>query len=146
MTNSMHRKLRYQLILSRNNDDQRGMQPDCARGNLPYPTKSSSLRSYNQNTTIWLFGSILRYNWRNRFFSNMWFLQNHKEHWYVPFLGRKKTHQCIKFLAKTQKPCFWGIFGLFTQNENFSEKLGSLSFWPLWCWKFYYLFLRKTVD
>ena len=34
MTNSMHRKLRYQLILSRNNDDQRGMQPDCARGTI----------------------------------------------------------------------------------------------------------------
>ena len=43
-------------------------------------------------------------------------------------LQGKKRHPWIKFLAKPKKPYSGGIWGLFPQNENFSEKFGSRSF------------------
>ena len=46
------------------------------------------------------------------------FLQNHKGHRYVPFLGGK-THQWIKFLAKARKTYFGGTFGLFAKMTIF---------------------------
>ena len=41
----------------------------------------------------------------------------------------------IRFLSKLEKKHFWVILGLlahFWANENFPEKLGSVTFQPLW--------------
>ena len=133
------KKLRYQLILSRDIDDQRALQ---SRHNWPHLTRKGSLRCYlslmtnsKQKTKI-LIDSFLRYlwskilqsckscerskiligwecfshNWRTRFFTDMWLLQHYKEHCY-----QKKTHQWIKFLAKSRNLYFGWIF--FSQKK-----------------------------
>ena len=43
----------------------------------------------------------------------------------------KNSHQWTKIFAKSRKPHFWGIFGHFPQNKNFSKKSGSVWFLPL---------------
>ena len=60
----------------------------------------------------------------------MWFSQNHKEHWYARFLGLKKTHQWINFLAKPRSPILEEFLDFLPQVIIF-WKIGLISFWHL---------------
>ena len=44
------------------------------------------------------------------------------------FSCKKKTCQWIKFLGKAKQPDSGGVFGLFYQNENVSEKFGFINY------------------
>ena len=112
-----------------------------------HPTKSGSLRCYLplmnismqknlrskisidslifdiwwwKNPAIWLVENILGHNWRARFFSDEWFLQNYK-----------KSTLIVSILGKSKKPYLGGGFGLFPQNKNFSEIFSFVSFLTL---------------
>ena len=107
----LHAKnLRYHLTHSRDIDDQRIMQSDRTRSTtyhtqakigvsdlslcwwLPSCTKSKVLTDsvhrfwLSKNTAIWLVERIFNYKWRTRCFPQILFSQNHKEHYYAPFL------------------------------------------------------------
>ena len=42
--------------------------------------------------------------------------------------SNKKNINGLNFWQKPKKICFGGIFGLFSQDKNFSEELGSARF------------------
>ena len=99
------------------------------RYNWPNPTKNGSLLSVedhlsidsfhrywlSKNPSVWLAESHLDQNWRTKFFPDMKFSQNHKEHCHGHFFNQKRH---INGLG--------GIFGLFPQNEYFSEKFKKI--------------------
>ena len=110
MTKSMQKKLRYILILCRNIDDHRILQFDwmwsitshtqpkvvvsvpisllwlspCENSKVLIDT--SQKYWWSKHTAVWLIEIAFGYNWRNRFSPDLWFSQNHKEHFYILFL------------------------------------------------------------
>ena len=84
-----------------------------------------------RNPAIWLPESNFAFNSRTRFFPDMRFQQNHKGHCGAWFKSKKSTQQTLFCFAKCKKPYFCGVFGYYPQNEIFSQKSGSVSFWLL---------------
>ena len=95
------------MILSGDIDDQRILQSDWTRGRnghvqwkmLPsldgcfHERKEGVLIDsfqrdwWSNNIGIWLVARILGLNWRIRFPKELFFVWNHKNHCYIPFLG-----------------------------------------------------------
>ena len=85
-----------------------------------------------KNTALLLAKSILGHNRRTRFSLDIRFLQNHQEHCYATFLGKKDIglnfwqkpkHTILEESLPRQKEK--------KKKENISEKLGCVSFGPL---------------
>ena len=107
---------------------------------------------WSNNATILLVES---YNCRITFFPDIWFSQNHTKHCYAPFLGLKKIHQWIRCLTKAKihflGEFFWAFFQFLIFFRIFSEKSGTVGYWPSTPSKFmknipksYKSFLKKT--
>ena len=101
------KNLKDQLISSRNIDDQRTLQSD------------------------WLAGSISGHNRRTRYFTDIGFSRIIKNNVMHHFMVTKRHINGLHFWQKLKKIFLRGIFGLFLQNEDFSEKFSSVSFWFL---------------
>ena len=87
-----------------------------------------------KNPASWLAESIFAFNSRTRYFPDMQFSQNQKDHYSAWFQLKKSAHQWTIFFflfAKSKKPYFGGVFGHYPQNETFSQKSGSARFLPL---------------
>ena len=138
------------MILSRDIDDQKILQSDWIRGTTGHTRSkvvvldntflqgsllckiskrlidSFQKNWWSKNTAIWLLENILGHNWRNKFTVLRRIIEN-----IVIYIFRaKKDTSMDNFFGKSQKT-LTGLFGLFSQFENFSEKLDPVSFWQL---------------
>ena len=133
MTNFLHKKLRYQLILSQDIDNQTIMQSDCMKGKpgnirpnyyffrCCLCLKNSSVIN-NQDINWWYWWlKILQSVWLKAFFPGMCFLEDHEEIFYGQFLGKKKKHEWINFLANVKNPVFGKILGIFPKTRIFEK-------------------------
>ena len=132
------KKLRYQLILSRDNDDQKILHSDWVRG-IASPTQTKVavqiLPSRDIQKMILLeilmiieYCNMICWEDLRPQLKAIMFSQNQKEHLYAPFLrsvnGSTFWCQSINFL-------FEEFLGHFLKTGVFLKKIHFVSFWPL---------------